>query len=103
MAQFQTVCRTEDVPEGSARLFVVNEIQLGVFHVEGQFFALDNRCPHAAASLAHGIIERDTVYCRIHHWHFCLRDGTYLDEDRPEFNARCFPVRIVGQEVQVEI
>lgn len=103
MAKFHTICSTDDVLEGSARMFVVNEIPIGIFHVDGEFFALDNRCPHAAASLAHGIIADDTVYCRIHHWHFCLRDGTYLDELRPEFNARCFPVRIVGQNVQVKV
>jgi nitrite reductase (NADH) small subunit/3-phenylpropionate/trans-cinnamate dioxygenase ferredoxin subunit len=103
MPQFQTICRRDDVPEGSARIFVVNEIPIGIFHIDGEFFALDNRCPHAAASLADGMIDCDTVYCRIHHWHFSLRDGTYLDEPRPEFNARCFPIRVVGGQIQVEV
>ena len=84
-------------------MFIVGEQPIGIFHVEGQFFALDNRCPHASASLAHGIIENDVVACRIHHWRFCIRDGTYLDEPRPEHNVRCFPTRIVGSDVQVDI
>jgi len=84
-------------------MFVVGETQLGIFHVNGEFFALDNRCPHAAASLAHGLIEGESVYCRIHHWHFSLRDGTRLDEDCPNSGARCYPLRIEGQEVQVDL
>jgi len=68
----------------------------------GQFHALDNACPHAGASLAHGQIEGDTVRCRIHHWCFCITDGTYLDEDKPEFDARTIAVRVVGDYVQVE-
>ena len=84
-------------------MFFVNEMRIGVFHVGNDFFALYDRCPHAAASLAEGIIECDTVHCRIHYWRFSLRDGTYLDEDRPSANARCFPVRIVGQDVQVMV
>jgi nitrite reductase (NADH) small subunit len=103
MARFQTVCNTDDVPDGSARMFVVDGVPIGIFCVAGEFFALDNRCPHAGASLAHGIIDGDTVACRIHHWRFCIRDGTYLDEARQELNAHRFPIRVVGQEVQVEI
>ena len=39
----------------------------------------------------------------VHHWRFCIRDGPYLDEDKPECNARLFSVRVIGEEVQVEI
>lgn len=84
-------------------MFVVDEVTVGVFHVNGKFFCLDNQCPRAGASLAHGIIEGDTVRCRIHHWRFGIREGTYLDEDKPRCNARTFPVRVVGEEVQVKI
>ena len=100
---FQTVCRIEDIPVGEARLFAVAETMIGVFNVEGSFFALANECPHAGASLAHGLVEGDTVACRIHYWRFSIREGTYLDEDRPECNARTFPVRVVGDEVQVVV
>ena len=100
---FHTICRVGDVPEGEGRMFAVAETMIGLFHVGGRFFALANKCPHAGASLAHGIIEGDTVRCRIHHWRFSIRDGTYLDEDKPQCNARSFPVRIVGEEVQVAV
>lgn len=103
MAPFQTVCKTDDIPEGSGRMFVVNKTPIGIFCVDGQFFALDNRCPHAGASLAHGIVEGDTVACRIHHWRFCIRNGRYLDENKPEYDVRCIPIRVIGQDVQVEI
>ena len=84
-------------------MFVIGETMIGLFHIEGEFYALDNRCPHEGASLAHGYIEADTVSCRIHHWRFSIRDGTYLDEDKPRCNVRTFPVRLVGDEIQVEV
>ena len=61
-------------------MFVMDGIPIGIFCMAGEFFALDDRCPHAGASLARGILDGDTVACRIRHWRFCLRDGTYLDE-----------------------
>jgi len=101
MAQFHTICQISEIPEGEARMFVVGEAMVGLFNVGGALFALDNVCPHAGASLAHGIVEGDVVRCRIHHWRFRIPDGTYLDEERLECNARTFPVRIVDGAVQV--
>ena len=103
MSSFQTICKVDDVPEGESRMFAVGDQMIGVFHIGDEFFTLANACPHAGASLAHGLVEGDTVCCRIHHWRFCLRDGTYLDESKPEFNARTFATRVIGEEVQVEV
>ncbi len=84
-------------------MFVVAGTMLGVFNIEGEFFALANECPHAGASLAHGTIEGATVACRIHHWRFSICEGTYLDEMKPQFNAESYPIRVVGEEVQVQL
>lgn len=99
--RFHPVCHVEDIPHGEARMFVIEGAMIGVFNVAGLFLALANECPHAGASLAHGLLEGDTVRCRIHHWRFSIRDGTYLDEQKPECNAQTYPVRVVGDEVQV--
>lgn len=101
--KFETVCRVGDVPDGTGRMFAAAGTMIGVFHVGDQFFAIENACPHAGASLAHGYVTGDTVACRIHHWRFSLRDGTYLDEDKPSCNVRTYAVRIVGEEVQVAV
>lgn len=84
-------------------MFVIDEIPIGVFHIDGEFLAIANECPHAGASLAHGHMEGDVVSCRIHHWRFCLRSGRYVDEEKPEYDAQTYPVRIVGEEIQVEL
>ncbi len=103
MSRFVDICKVCDVPTGETRMFMVNESAIGVFNVAGEFYAMDDPCPHAGASLSHGIVEGDVVRCRIHHWRFCIRNGKYLDEDKPKFNARPFSVRIVGDQVQIEI
>ena len=101
MSQFFDVCKVSDIPMGEARMFEVNEVMIGVFHQAGQFFAMDNACPHAGASLSHGIIEGDVVRCRIHHWRFCIRNGTYLDEKKPKFNIRTYQVRVLDERIQI--
>ena len=103
MPNFQAVCRTDEIPEGEARMFAVGEQMLGIFHIAGEFYALDNHCPHAGASLAHGYLDGDVVSCRIHHWRFCVRDGKYIDEDKPHFDARTFPVRLADGMIEVAL
>ncbi len=103
MAEFRSICRTEDVLPGTSKLFVVEDTLIGLFNVEGEFFALANECPHAGASLAHGCVNDSTVSCRIHHWRFSVRTGQYLDEDKPEYDAVTYCVRVTGEDVQVEV
>ncbi len=82
---------------------MVDQRAIGVFNIAGQFYAMDDRCPHAGASLSHGTVEGDVVRCRIHHWQFCIRKGKYLDEAKPKFNVRTFSIRVVGDQVQIEM
>ncbi|NQV26378.1 MAG: Rieske 2Fe-2S domain-containing protein [Rhodopirellula sp.] len=103
MAAFQSVCQVGDLRVGESRMLNVGGQMVGLFNVDGEFLAVSNECPHAGASLAHGTFEGETVSCRIHHWRFCLRTGRYLDEDKPEFNARSFATRVVNGEVQVSL
>lgn len=101
MPRFHTVCVAVEVSSGESKMFNVDGRMIGLFNVDGEFLAVSNECPHAGASLAHGTIDGDVVSCRIHHWSFCLRSGRYLDEDKPEFNARPYVTRVVNGEVQV--
>lgn len=101
MRHFVTVCRVTDIPAGEARMFIVNENRIGIFNIGGEFFALDDHCPHAGASLAHGNMDGDVISCRIHDWRFSIRNGKYLDEDKPACNAKIFTVRVVGEQIQV--
>ena len=103
MAEFRSICTADELPSGASKLFVIDGRMIGLFNVDGQFFALANECPHAGASLAHGCIEDGAVSCRIHHWRFSLSTGRYLDEDNPKYDAQTYRVRVVDETVEVEL
>ena len=102
-SSFRTVCLVGDIPDGEAHMAAVEDMMIAVFKVSCRYFALANECPHAGASLAHGFVEDDTVRCRIHHWRFSVRDGTCLEGNKAECNATTYPVRVVGEEIQVAV
>jgi nitrite reductase (NADH) small subunit/3-phenylpropionate/trans-cinnamate dioxygenase ferredoxin subunit len=103
MAEFQTVCRVGDLADGEGTTAQVSNKLVAVFHFQGQYYAIDDVCPHMGASLAGGYVENGIVTCPWHAWRFRLADGIWADNPRGKLGVGCYPVRIVGNEVQVQV
>ena len=101
MPEFKIVCKTTDIPEGEAKSFEVNGRMIGVYHLPDGFYAIDDTCPHAGASLARGCIEGEIVRCRIHYWGFGIKDGLCVDQEIPQHNANTYPVRVTEDGVAI--
>lgn len=101
MAEFVTVARVGQIPEGQGRTFPVGDREIALFCVGGQYFALDDYCPHMGESLGSSEVCDGTVICNRHLWAFNLRDGSCLDV--PRMKAETFEVRIEGDEIQVRL
>jgi nitrite reductase (NADH) small subunit/3-phenylpropionate/trans-cinnamate dioxygenase ferredoxin subunit len=101
MAEFVSVCRAEDVPEQEGRMVQVHGKLIAVFRYGGQYFAIDDTCPHMGASLSEGYVENGIVTCPWHAWRFRLADGAWADS--PRIKIGCYPVRIENGEVQVHV
>jgi nitrite reductase (NADH) small subunit/3-phenylpropionate/trans-cinnamate dioxygenase ferredoxin subunit len=99
MSDYQTVGKVNDFREGAGRAFAVNGRMVAVFLRKGQFYAIDDMCPHMGASLAEGCLDHETVACPWHSWRFSIVDGTW--EDNPRIKIDSFPVRVLGEDVQV--
>jgi nitrite reductase/ring-hydroxylating ferredoxin subunit len=106
-----------DFPAGSRKLVDVKGRAIVVFNVDGEFFALANRCPHQGGSLVQGhlvgLIEAsepgcyrysrrgEIIRCPWHGWEFDLRTGkSWCEPDR--VRARQFSVSIAAGAKLVE-
>jgi NAD(P)H-dependent nitrite reductase small subunit len=101
MSEFVTVARVGEIPEGKGRRFTLAEREIALFHVQGRYYALSDRCPHMGASLAVGAVQEETVVCLRHLWAFRLSDGSCLDA--PHLRAETFEVRVEGEEIRVRV
>lgn len=97
--RFQTVARVGEVAEGLGRAFEVGGRVVALFLVDGEYYAIDDACPHQGFSLHDGAVIDRTVTCLWHGWRFDLADGRWLDD--PAVRVGTFPVRVVGDEIQV--
>jgi nitrite reductase (NADH) small subunit/3-phenylpropionate/trans-cinnamate dioxygenase ferredoxin subunit len=97
--EFVTVARVDEVPSGGAKVVVVGEREIALFHVGGAFYALDNTCPHQGGPLGEGWVSDCEVTCPWHAWTFKLSDGKMTLGDFAAVDT--FDVRVRGDEVQI--
>lgn len=101
MSEFHSVCKVNDLKEGEGKTVSVDGKLVAVFRVNGETFAIDDLCPHMGASLAGGYVENGIVTCPWHAWRFRLNDGAWADN--PRIKIGCYPVRVDGDDVQIQI
>ena len=67
-----------DLAPGTRRVVEAGRRKLLLCNVEGTLYAVAERCPHAAFSLAEGRLEGCRIECPLHGALFDLRDGSPL-------------------------
>lgn len=101
MSDFINVCKTAAIPAGEGRAFAVAGRMVAVFFLDGEYFAINDLCPHMGASLAGGYVENHAVSCPWHAWRFSVRDGKWLDN--PRVCTDSYEVRVDGDNIQVRL
>jgi naphthalene 1,2-dioxygenase system ferredoxin subunit len=105
MAQEQewvTVAARSSLAEGDMLAVTVGDRQIALYNIEGEVYATDNICTHAFAILTDGWLDGDVIECPLHGGRFEVKTGKGLGPPIP-CDLKTYPVRVVGDEVQVDI
>jgi nitrite reductase/ring-hydroxylating ferredoxin subunit len=111
------VAAIDEIPPGRHKLVEIDGRAIVVYNLDGEFFALNNRCPHRGGSLAKGIrtglVEStepgaycysrlgEMVKCPWHGWEYDIRTGkSWCDPDR--LRLRRYPVAVKAGRDLVE-
>ena len=102
------VAEVGEIPPGSRKLVTIARREIGVYFVDGEYFALRHRCPHQGGPLCDGhllrVVEssrpgeyavgpRRLLQCPWHGWEFDIRTGRSLfDPERQR--VRRYPVSV---------
>jgi nitrite reductase/ring-hydroxylating ferredoxin subunit len=113
----QVVARAGDVAPGQCKIVNVAGREIGVFNVDGRYFALANRCPHEGGPLCQGRIvalvrsdgpghyaltrDREFLRCPWHGWEFDIRTGQSWCDPKST-RARQFQVTVQPGEALVK-
>jgi len=104
------VGKADEISPGNRKIVRVEGRSIGVFNVNGEYFAIRNRCPHQGAALCEGKLwgalksdvpgsfeysgTKDIIACISHGWEFSIRTGqSWCDPKR---------LRVRSYDVSVE-
>lgn len=105
-AQRYVVARASELPEGERLIVEVAGREIGIFNIEGELFAVRNRCPHLGGPLCKGEVlglvhssgpgdvqfdaSKRLLTCPWHGWEFDVETGqSYFN---PRLRARRYDV-----------
>ncbi len=101
MGRWVRVALANEVSPGEGKPFKVGDHILALYNDGGEFFAIDDTCPHQGASLGEGTLHQGRVICPWHNWIFELRTGEC--RGIPQITVACYPTRRSGDAVEVEL
>ncbi|MFM7200347.1 MAG: Rieske 2Fe-2S domain-containing protein [Myxococcota bacterium] len=91
------VLRVDELASGSARVVQLGAQEIALFNIEGEFYALSNKCAHRGGPLAFGLLEGHDVTCPLHSWKFDVRTGQ--SPVSPAARVACFSVERRGDDL----
>ena len=100
MSDWVTVAAVAELTPGMRRIVDVDDVQIAVFNLNGEFYAIEDVCTHDYAPLDDAKLEGDEVICPRHGARFCIRTGAVTAPPAYE-PVTTFPVRIHDGQVQV--
>ena len=86
--------------DGEHLVIDVDGIDVALFKIDGQFYAIEDVCTHDGTEIASGELEGDEIICPRHGARFCVKTGEVKCAPAYE-NITSFSVRVVEGRVQV--
>ncbi|MDQ0218124.1 Rieske (2Fe-2S) protein [Peribacillus cavernae] len=89
--QKYVVATADEIPPGQRKIIKIAGKSIGIFNINGEFFAIRNRCPHGGAPLCEGVLsgfvqspvpgeytytrKGEIIRCPWHQWEFDVKTG----------------------------
>ena len=94
----------DELPPGSVKIVRAGQVAVGVYNLDGEYYAIEDRCSHDDGPLAEGDFDPDdaVVVCPRHGSRFDIRTGRPLT--LPAYQpVDTFPVVVEDGWVKVEL
>lgn len=100
MAEFIAVATVDEIPPGERLVVEIGRRWVAIFNLEGQFYAIEDRCTHDDGPLAEGELKGCEVICPRHGARFDIRNGRVLSAPAL-VDVPIFETRVVGRDIQI--
>jgi nitrite reductase/ring-hydroxylating ferredoxin subunit len=106
---FVKVAETSEIPAGKMKVIKVEEKEILMTNVDGNYYAIANRCTHAGGELSKGSLEGNIVTCPKHGAKFDVTTGKVVSGPKVLFmhpkikDESSYEVKVEGKDVLLKI
>jgi len=97
--EFVKVAETSEIPAGKMKMVEVEEKEILIANVDGNYYAIANKCTHKGGDLSKGSLKGNVVTCPVHGAKFDVTNGKAVSgpkilffksktEDEPSFEVK---------------
>jgi 3-phenylpropionate/trans-cinnamate dioxygenase ferredoxin subunit len=81
-SNYVRIAGTQDIPVGKMKALKLESKEILITNVDGNYFAIGNRCAHAGGDLAQGTLEGNIVTCPRHHAKYDVTTGKVVSNPK---------------------
>lgn len=97
MADFIKVAKTSDLAPGEKMLVEYDDEDVGLFNLDGVFYAISDVCTHDGGPLVEGFLEGEHIVCPRHGARFNIKTG---QQTMPAFApVPLYEVKVEGEDI----
>lgn len=100
--EFHAVAKTDEIGEDEAIQVQIGRKEIALYNLGGEYFATDDICTHAYASLADGYLEEGQIECPLHGARFDIKTGKALTAPA-SVDLATYTVKIEGDTIYVGV
>src|SRR5688572_5989528 len=89
--------KTGDLPAGIVKAVQLEGKTIALANVDGQYYAVDDVCPHRGCSLATGLLAGSILSCPCHGSQFDVTNGAVV-RGPASTGVESYPVTLAGDE-----
>ena len=97
------VCKTTELMPGQMKKVSIDENEILVTNIDGSYFAIDDTCTHAGATLSEGKLEDSTITCDWHGAKFDCKNGKLIKFPGEIKDLKSYKIVIESENIFVEI
>jgi nitrite reductase/ring-hydroxylating ferredoxin subunit len=97
---YVTVATTDDIPVGDRIVVELGRHWVAIFNVDGQYYAIEDVCPHDDGPLAEGVLDNCVIECPRHGAKFDITTGKVLAPPAL-VDVPTYQIRVEGGDIQI--
>jgi 3-phenylpropionate/trans-cinnamate dioxygenase ferredoxin subunit len=102
MSEWIDAIAESSLAEGERLVVDVDGVDVALFNLSGQFYAIEDVCSHDGTEIASGELDGDEVVCPRHGARFCVKTGAVKCAPAYE-DIASYPVKVADGRVWIAV